>query len=458
MIKGSINAAMKRLISRDLVAWQTKKRRKPLLLQGARQVGKTFLLQEFGNKNFARLHYINFEEQEQLIPVFNGDLNPHRIVQDLSLFLNESIDLKMDLLVLDEIQQCPRALTSLKYFAEKMPELAVCAAGSLLGVHLGESSFPVGKVDELRMFPLTFEEFLMAGPNKMLYDAFESVNDLSPLSEMQHAMLWEEFKLYLVVGGLPEVVATFMEGRDDQFTALQDVRTIQTRLLSEYIADMAKHCGKQNAMHLERLWRNTPAQLGRDQDGSAPKFTFKDVIPGVKGYERLSGTIDWLVAAGLIIRLPIVNSGLLPFTVYSKENFFKLFVFDVGILGALSRLPAKSTLNYQYGTYKGYYAENFVAQEFTAAHRENFACWREKRAEVEFICEVDGSVIPVEIKSGWVTQAKSLGVFYNKYSPPYCAVFSARNMGVNQASNRYYYPLYLASKFPGTVARGLNHV
>ena len=439
---------MKRLITTELVKWKEKKRRKPLLLQGARQVGKTYVLQEFGRNNFAKIHYLNFEEQEQLISLFNGDLNPHRIVQDLSLFLNESIDLQQDLLVLDEIQQCPRSLTSLKYFAEKMPELAVCAAGSLLGVHLGESSFPVGKVDELQMLPMRFEEFLMAGPNKMLFDIFNAVSDSNPLSELAHAKLWDEFKLYLITGGLPEIVATFMDGRNEQFSALQEVREIQNRLLSEYIADMAKHCGKQNAMHLERLWRNIPAQLGRDQNGSSSKFTFKGVIPGVKGYERLVGTIDWLAAAGLIIRLPIVNSGLLPFTAYSRENYFKLFVFDVGILGALSNLPLKTILDYQYGTYKGYYAENFVAQEFIAANRENSACWREKRAEVEFLCEVDGSVIPVEIKSGWVTQAKSLGVFAEKYSPSYCAVFSARNMGVNQEAKRYYYPLYLASKFP----------
>ncbi|MDA3924112.1 MAG: AAA family ATPase [Kiritimatiellae bacterium] len=341
---------MKRLITTKLVKWKEKTRRKPLLLQGARQVGKTYVLQEFGRNNFAKIHYLNFEEQEQLISLFNGDLNPHRIVQDLSLFLNESIDLQQDLLVLDEIQQCPRSLTSLKYFAEKMPELAVCAAGSLLGVHLGDSSFPVGKVDELQMLPMTFEEFLMAGPNKMLFDIFNAVSDSNPLSELAHAKLWDEFKLYLITGGLPEIVVTFMDGRNEQFSALQEVREIQNRLLSEYIADMAKHCGKQNAMHLERLWRNIPAQLGRDQNGSSSKFTFKDVIPGVKGYERLVGTIDWLAAAGLILRLPIVNSGLLPFSVYSKENYFKLFVFDVGILGALSNLPLKTILDYQYGT------------------------------------------------------------------------------------------------------------
>jgi len=439
---------MKRLIRNDFEAWRESRTRKPLLVQGARQVGKTYAIREFGQTAFTRCHYINFEEQAQFVPVFDGDLSPVRIVQDLALILNTPIERQADLLFFDEIQQCPRALTSLKYFAERMPEMAVCAAGSLLGVHLGESSFPVGKVDELRMHPMTFEEFLLAGANPMLHEAFASIRALAPLSETLHAKLWEEFKFYLVTGGLPEVVAAFLSRRDDLFAAFQEVRAVQTRLTSDYVADMAKHCGKQNAMHLERLWRNVPAQLGRDQSGSAPKFVFKDVLPGIRGYERLAGAIDWLTAAGLVVRLPIANSGLLPFPAYEKESCFKLFVFDVGILGALSRLPVKSVLDYDYGTYKGFYAENFVAQEFRACRRDNLACWREGRAEVEFIAEVDGAVIPVEVKSGWVTQAKSLKAFADKYHPPFSAVLSGRNLGADPHLGKHYYPLYLASRFP----------
>lgn len=439
---------MNRTISRELDAWRVRDGRKPLLLQGARQVGKTYSLKEFGKRSFSRYHHINFEEQETLLSVFDGDLSPQRIIQDLAIRLNTPIHAGEDLLILDEVQQCPRALTSLKYFAEKMPELAVCAAGSLLGVHLGECSFPVGKVDELHMFPLTFEEFLIAGPNPMLAEAFLEVNTIEPLSSTVHNMLWEEFKLYLIAGGLPEVAAAFMAKRDDLPAALDEARTIQTRLISEYVADMAKHCGKQNAMHLERLWRNVPAQLGRDQNGSAPKFVFKNAIPGIKGYERLSGVIDWLSAAGLVLRLPIVNSGRLPFTAYERENFFKLFVFDVGILGALSRLPAASIIDYDYGSYKGYYAENAVMQELRAVGRDNLACWREGRAEVEFISDVNGAVVPLEVKSGWVTQAKSLKVFADKYRPSYSVVFSAHNLGVDTKRTRHRYPLYLASKFP----------
>ena len=441
-------AGMKRLMTAELEAWQERQGRKPLLLQGTRQVGKTYSLKAFGRRCFRACHYINFEERESFTPAFAGDLSPENIVQELALLLNAPINIKEDLLVLDEVQQCPRALTSLKYFAEEMPELAVCAAGSLLGVHLGECSFPVGKVDEVHMYPMTFEEFLLAGPNTMLYEAFAAVSSTESLPETLHAALWKEFKLYLITGGLPEVVETFMRKRDDKLAAFAEVRAIQSRLISEYVADMAKHCGKQNAMHLERLWRNVPAQLGRDQSGSAPKFVFKDVLPGIKGYERLAGTIDWLVSAGLVIRMPIVNSAQLPFTAYEKENFFKLFVFDVGILGALSRLPATAILDYDYGTYKGYYAENAAMLELMAAKWANLACWREGRSEVEFICEVNGTVIPIEVKSGWVTQAKSLKVFADKYAPPYCAVFSARNLSASPLARKHHYPLYLASKFP----------
>lgn len=439
---------MKRLIHQTLREWQARQNRKPLLLWGARQVGKTYSLREFGQSCFPRHHFINFEEQPSAASIFARDLTPDRIIRDISLFLDSPIDPQNDLLVFDEIQACPQALTSMKYFAEKMPHMAVCAAGSLLGVHLGECSFPVGKVDELHMHPMTFTEFLMNADNPLLYDAFQSINKLAPISETLHSKLWDAFKHYLVTGGLPEVVATFHSEQDDLFSAFQHARNVQSRLVTNYVADMAKHCGKQNAMHLERLWRNIPAQLGRDQDGAAPKFVFKDALPGIRGYERMAGVIDWLEAAGLILRLPIVNSGQLPFPAYEKENFFKLFIFDVGILGALSRLPAKSILDYDYGTYKGFFAENFVAQEFQTCRRENLACWREGRAEVEFITEIDGQVIPIEVKSGWVTQAKSLKVFVDKYNPPFSTVFSARNLDIEPRRRKHYYPLYLAAKFP----------
>ncbi|MCP5103152.1 MAG: DUF4143 domain-containing protein, partial [bacterium] len=213
-------------------------------------------------------------------------------------------------------------------------------------------------------------------------------------------------------------------------------------------ADMAKHSGKQNSMHINRLWRNIPSQLAREQGGSAPKFKFKDVIPGIKGYSRLSGIIDWLLTAGLIIKVQIINKALLPLSAFTGENAFKLYFFDVGILGAVSQLTPRTILDYDYGTYKGYFAENFVAQEFIGSGVDMLFCWRETTAEVEFLREIEGKVYPIEVKSGWVTKSKSLNVFDGKYSPDYRVVMSARNLKINLARKLHYYPLYLASRFP----------
>ena len=203
-------------------------------------------------------------------------------------------------------------------------------------------------------------------------------------------------------------------------------------------------------MHIDRLWRHVPAQLAREQNGSATKFKFKGVIPGIKGYSKLSGCIDWLQTAGLIIKVHIVNSGNLPFSAYIKENCFKLYLFDVGILGAISKLPPKTILDYEYGSYKGYFAENFVAQEFLFSGVEDIYSWREKTAEVKFLREIEGNVLPVEIKSGWVTHAKSLKVFAEKYNPIYKTVMSANNLYFDQDNKILRYPLYMASRFPLT--------
>ena len=211
---------------------------------------------------------------------------------------------------------------------------------------------------------------------------------------------------------------------------------------------MAKHSGKKNAMHIERLWRNIPAQMARAVDGSAPKFKFKDIIPGIKRYAGLADVIDWLAAAGLIIKIPIVNSARIPLSACAQENSFKLYIFDTGILGALSQMAPKIILDYAYGTYKGYFAENFVIQEFFAAGAKNFYCWREGASEVEFLKEIDGDLFPVEIKSGWVTQSKSLKVFARKYKPKYKTILSARNLSVNKTRGLYGYPLYTAGRFP----------
>jgi len=439
---------MNRHLISELIMWKNAKDRKPLILKGARQVGKTYLLEMFGKKYFPRYHLINFEKDEQVSRIFETDLNPKRIIQELCFKLDTAINIHKDLLIFDEIQNCPRALTSLKYFHEDLSELAIASAGSLLGIQLSDSGFPVGKVDFLSLFPMSFEEFL-EGTDDVKSSAFiNNFNAKKTIPDIVHWHLWNQLKIYFVVGGLPEAVKTYANRKDNLFDALTSVRKKQENLITTYHADMAKHSGKQNAMHLERLWRNIPAQLAREQNSSASKFKFKNIIPGINRFSQLAGLIDWLKAAGLVIQAHIINKGELPFSAYVKENSFKLYLFDVGILGALSQLPAKNILEYDYGSYKGYYAENFVAQAFICSGIQDIYSWRERTAEVEFLREIDGKIVPVEVKSGWVTQAKSLKVFSEKYNPPYRTIMSAKNLHVDTKNNVHRYPLYFASKFP----------
>ncbi|MCK4799168.1 MAG: DUF4143 domain-containing protein [Spirochaetes bacterium] len=327
-----------------------------------------------------------------------------------------------------------------------MSELAICAAGSLLGLHLSEGNFPVGKVDFLKMYPLSFEEFLLGIGDKKLYEFINNFIPNQPIPEIIHSLLWQKLKTYFITGGLPEIIITYKNNIDDSYMAFQRVREKQNNLILSYLADIAKHSGKENSMHIERILRNIPAQLSKTHNGSSPKYVFKGVIPGIKGYSRLAGAIDWLKTAGLIIKLLIVNSGNLPLNAYTEENFFKLYFFDVGLLGAMNKLSPKTILDYEYGTYKGYFAENFVAQEFLVSGLEDFYCWKENTAEVEFVCDIDGQVLPVEIKSGWVTQAKSLKVFSLKYNPKVKIIFSANNLSIDKNNCCYKLPIYLASK------------
>jgi len=439
---------MKRNIHGELEHWKMRHDRKPLILKGARQVGKTYSLRAFGEESFPAFHYINFEQDNSLKQIFKKDFRTKRILDELSFYLDRSIDVKDDLLILDEIQECPDALTSLKYFHEERPELALCAAGSLLGIHLGEASFPVGKVDLMNMYPMSFEEFLQGTGDTKSFNFLHSFKAGDEIPDLVHAHLWDQLKIYFIVGGLPEIVETYGNHRDNLFEAIQLARERQQDLILAYNADMAKHSGKLNAMHIERLWRNIPAQLAREQNGSASKFRFKGVIPGIKRYDRLSGPLDWLQTAGVAIKVSIANKAQLPLSAYIKENSFKLYVFDVGILGALSGLPPKTILDYDYGTYKGYFAENFVAQEFLCSSAETLYAWAEKNSEVEFLRTVESSILPVEIKSGWITQAKSLKIYAEKYHPEYTTIMSARNLTINSRKKIHRYPLYLAFRFP----------
>ncbi len=440
---------MQRLIMQDLLNWKVKANRKPLILKGVRQTGKTYSLKQFGKQQFSASHYINFENNLKAHALFQKSFDPNQILVDLSFLLQTVIDVENDLIIFDEIQACPSALTSLKYFAEQLPSLAVCCAGSLLGLHLGESSFPVGKVDVLNMRPLCFVEFLEASGEQQ---ALEILSQPSPsISEVIHDYLWQRLKYYFVTGGLPEVVQVYLDKRDDLYSALTEVRKKQDELIFGYYADIAKHSGKANAMHIDRTWRSVPTQLAQSQEKNSSRFQFKGILPGIDRYQRLANVIDWLHSAELIIKVPIVEHIELPLSAYTEESRFKLYMFDIGILGALAGLNPQVILDYDYGTYKGYFAENYVASEFIAKNYHHLYSWQHQRSEVEFLLPYQGIVIPVEVKSGWVTRSQSLTKYTHKYHPSMRATLSAKPLLINKVEHYCNCPLYMTHWFPELV-------
>lgn len=436
---------MERTRMNSLLEWKEKKNRKPLILQGARQVGKTHLLKEFGRRHFEKYHYINFENKTVLPEIFEKTLDPVSIITELELHLRTKIDKDKDLVIFDEIQREPRALTSLKYFCEEMPEIAVCAAGSLLGVTMNIDSFPVGKVDLLELRPLSFSEFLNATEDKMVSDFFNGHDLKEPLSVIVHQKLMEIWKHYLIVGGLPEAVEYYRTHSDDLFNTFSRVREIQEVLLKTYMADIAKHSGKINSIHIEQVLMSVPAQLAKSVDESAKKFIFKDVIKGISGYNRLSNPIGWLERADLILRVPVIEHVEIPLVAQVKPNIFKLYFFDVGMLGAISDLTPLQILRFDFATFKGFFAENFVLQELISSGISRTYCWQGRTSEIEFLIHTKaGDIIPVEVKSGSVTQSKSLSVYNERYEPLFSILLSAKNEG--RQPKRWYVPVYAAGK------------
>ena len=436
---------MKRPAYQKLVNWSRQKGRKPLILSGVRQVGKTYLLRQFGENEFPQVHYFNFEKRPELASVFEPNLDPKRIINELSFHLNKPIHLNQDLVIFDEIQAIPKAITSLKYFQEDLSELAVACAGSLLGLELTPTSYPVGKTETIHLYPMTFLEFLQNMNEEQSVEFIKNCKKTTKIPPLIHQHLWEMLKRYFIVGGLPEVVTTFQQHSADLFTAFASVRDKQEQLLMAYYADIAKHSGKVNAMHINRVWQAVPAQMASYQNSMAGKFKFRGVVPGVDRYSRLAGAIDWLITAGLVIKIPVVNYGQSPLFAYTKEGQFKLLLFDIGILGAMIHLSPQSILNYDYGAYKGYFAENYVAQELSASLEQPLFSWQENQSEVEFLCEIADQVIPIEVKSGWITRNKSLQKFVNKYHPPYSVIMSANSLMIDDTQNVHCYPLYLAA-------------
>ncbi len=409
-----------RSVQEELKKWKDNPERKPLIINGARQVGKSTALKQFGLENFPKVHYFNFEIESNLRNLFETSLSPASILKGLMIEKDIKIDHQHDLIIFDEIQSCPKALHSLKYFQEDNFKTNICAAGSLLGIHLSSESYPVGKVDEINMFPLSFKEFLLALKLNLLAEELDK--EITPHI---HGKFWEIWKLYLVVGGLPEVVSTYVSYKDNIFEALTNVREKQKLLINEYIRDMAKHSGKINALHLERVFREIPVQLAKNQDDSVKRFRFSGVLPSVSQYARFASVFDWLNGAGLIFKVPIVDRVEVPIIQHIQESKFKAYIFDVGILSALIDIPPKILLDFDFHTYKGYIAENYVLQEMKCSGVDKVYGWQGTNAEIEFLVSSFSGIIPIEVKAGSVKKAKSFASYIKKYSPEKGFIFGA---------------------------------
>ena len=426
---------MKRKIYAGLVNWKNKSNRMPLIVNGARQVGKSYILQEFGKLEFDNCIIVNLETDKALVEKFEEGITSLPVIQYLESAHSQRIIPGKTLVVLDEIQACERALTSLKYFCEQAPEYHIVAAGSLLGVAINRDkySFPVGKVDEMTMFPMDFEEFLWAmGRENFAHSIREHYVSNEPLDV--HSLVIDLYNQYLITGGMPAAVKEFTN--TGSFVAVAD---IQNRILNEYIADMAKYAEPATAIKIRACYESIPAQLAKENH----KFQYSVIKKG--GSATIFGeSIEWLKFAGVVLKCQKVTQGLMPVKVYVDLSDFKLYMSDIGMLTMQSGVAAQAILSpLETGnTFIGAIAENYVAQAF-AANLIPLLYWKnDNTAEVDFVIQKEMDVIPVEVKSGLRVRSKSLNIFMENYKCPYGIRISKKNFGFD--NNIKSVPLYAA--------------
>lgn len=415
---------MERKAMSALMAWKDKPNRMPLILNGARQVGKTYLLREFGAKCFENTIYVHLENQVAVSAFFEGDLTSIRILKYLEAVYNQPIVAEKTLIIFDEIQCSERALMALKTFCEEAPEYHVAAAGSLLGVAVNREkySFPVGKVDEISLFPLDFEEFLWAMGKRFFSEEIRAhYAENQPFPDPIHQMLTELYRHYLITGGMPAVVKQFTENQ-----SFIDVADIQGRILNEYLADMAKYATASTSVRIRACYNSIPAQLAKENT----KFQYKVVQRG--GSATIFGeSIDWLESAGIVLKCQKTNHGHMPIAAYAELSDFKLYMADTGLLTMKSGLAYQTILSTieQDNAFMGALAENYVAQQFAANHIPLFYWKNDNTAEVDFVLQSGTDIIPVEVKKGKRNKSISMNIFAQKYGSPYSIRISQKHFG-----------------------------
>lgn len=401
---------MYRMAMENLLAWKQSRRRKPLIIEGARQVGKTWLMKEFGRQAYADTVYINFDSNARMAELFASDLDTKRLVLGLELYAGRKIDPENALLIFDEVQEVPRALAALKYFCEDAPQYHIVCAGSLLGIALHRgTSFPVGKVDFLKLYPLSFREFLMA-IGKQQFSELLDQQDFSMITSFRETYA-DALKQYYFVGGMPEAVESFAENQD-----FNEVRQIQKRILAAYEQDFSKHAPNEVVPRLRMLWNSIPAQLAKENK----KFIYGLVREGARAKDYETALL-WLSDCGLVHRVSRVNAPGIPLRAYEDMKAFKLFVLDVGLLGCMTGLHQRTLLdgNALFVEFKGALTEQYVCQQLKTLADLELCYYTNDRGscEVDFVVDTGGRVMPLEVKAETNLRAKSLKTYREKFSP-----------------------------------------
>lgn len=401
---------MYRIAIEKLLKWRESKRRKPLIIEGARQVGKTWLMKEFGKQAYADAVYINFDSNSRMAELFASDLDTDRLILGLELYAGRKIDPGNTLLIFDEVQEVPRALTSLKYFYENAPQYHIVCAGSLLGIALHEgTSFPVGKVDFLKLYPLSFREFLMATDRERFAELLDK-QDFQMITSFRQTYI-DALKHYYFVGGMPEAVRSFAEDRD-----FNEVRSIQKRILAAYEQDFSKHAPNEIVPKIRMLWNSIPSQLAKENK----KFLYGLVREGARAREYETAIL-WLSDCGLVHKVSRVNAAGIPLKAYADLKAFKLFVVDVGLLGCMTGLRQRTLLdgNDLFVEFKGALTQQYVCQQLKTIEDLGVYYYTNDRGscEVDFVVDTGEMIVPVEAKAEVNLRAKSLKTYVEKFSP-----------------------------------------
>lgn len=425
---------LKRNAIQDLIKWKFSEERKPMILKGARQVGKTWVMIEFGKNYYDNYVYFNFDEEDDLKSIFKTNKNPNRIIELLSIIANDQILPNKTLIILDEIQECPEALNALKYFKEKANEYHIIAAGSLLGTLLAQpKSYPVGMVNLLNIHPLTFDEFLEA-VNPTLYSYYSNIHKEQQIEDIFHNQLLEIYNYYLIIGGMPECVSSWIKYKD-----ASKIEQTQKELIEIYENDFSKHNGKVNSGRILMVFRSIVSQLAKSNE----KFIYGAIREGARARD-FEEAIEWLVSAGMINRIYNVSKIEHPLAAFDKLDQFKLFLFDTGLLKYMAGIDNKAIILKSDYQFKGQLAENFILQQLQEQFKIAPRYYSDKNNEIDFLLQYGTDIIPIEVKAGESKSAPSFKKYIANNQPKYAIRFSKRNYKKDGIITNI--PLYLARK------------